>query len=325
MNDGDISLWSNKVIAEIRKEIIGQNKLIERLLIALICNQHLLIEGVPGVAKTLTVNSLAKALQLEFNRIQFTPDLLPSDLMGTLIYNPGNGTFTPRKGPIFANLILADEINRAPAKVQSALLESMQEHQVTIGDSTLKLEMPFIVLATQNPIDQDGTYPLPEAQIDRFMMKVLVDYPNHDEEFAILDRHSVSYKGEGIKAVSSKEELALLSQKADQVFLEDTVKHYIVDIVHATRKPSHYGLKLDNYIHFGASPRAVIALAQAARAYALIQGRDWAGAEDVREVAPDVLRHRIQISYEALAEEKNVDSLLDEILTTVKLGKIPKG
>lgn len=325
MNDGDISLWSNKVIAEIRKEIIGQNKLIERLLIALICNQHLLIEGVPGVAKTLTVNSLAKALQLEFNRIQFTPDLLPSDLMGTLIYNPGNGTFTPRKGPIFANLILADEINRAPAKVQSALLESMQEHQVTIGDSTLELETPFIVLATQNPIDQDGTYPLPEAQIDRFMMKVLVDYPNHDEEFAILDRHSVAYKGESIKPVSSKEELALLSQKADHVFLEDTIKHYIVDIVHATRKPSNYGIKLDNYIHFGASPRAVIALAQAARAYALIQGRDWAGAEDVREVAHDVLRHRIQISYEALAEEKNVDSLLDEILTTVKLGKAQRG
>jgi len=313
------SEWIEKVSLEMGKQVIGQKKMIERLMIALLCNQHILIEGVPGIAKTLTVNSLASALSLKFSRIQFTPDLLPSDLVGTLIYNPSDGTFSPRKGPVFANLILADEINRAPAKVQSALLECMQEKQVTIGDKTFKMDRPFMVMATQNPIDQEGTYPLPEAQIDRFMMKVLVDYPDSDDEFEILNRHASIEEPPAIKSVSSAKEIKKLSDAVDSVFLDDKIKNYIVDIVQATRKPSKYGLNLDSLITFGASPRAVIALAQASRAYALLQGRDWAGAEDVREVAYDVLRHRIMVSYEALAEEKSSDYIITEILNSVKI------
>lgn len=321
MSDFSTVSWSNLVVSQIKKEIIGQDKLIQRLLIGLICNQHILIEGVPGVAKTLTVNALAKSLALSFNRIQFTPDLLPSDLIGTLIYNPSTGIFSPKKGPLFTNIVLADEINRAPAKVQSALLEAMQERQVTIGDKTFPLDTPFMVLATQNPIDQEGTYPLPEAQIDRFMMKVHVDYPSHDEEFEILNRHSLQNSGVTINAVSSKEDLITLSKLVDEVFIDDTIKHYIVDIVSATRKPSQFGLKFDNYITFGASPRGVIAMAKAARAYALLQGRDWVGAEDVREIAVDVLAHRIQVSYEALAEEITANSLIHKIVNYIKLGK----
>ena len=321
MSDFSTVSWSNLVVSQIKKEIIGQDKLIQRLLIGLICNQHILIEGVPGVAKTLTVNALAKSLALSFNRIQFTPDLLPSDLIGTLIYNPSTGIFSPKKGPLFTNIVLADEINRAPAKVQSALLEAMQERQVTIGDKTFPLDTPFMVLATQNPIDQEGTYPLPEAQIDRFMMKVHVDYPSHDEEFEILNRHSLQNSSVTINAVSSKEDLITLSKLVDEVFIDDTIKHYIVDIVSATRKPSQFGLKFDNYITFGASPRGVIAMAKAARAYALLQGRDWVGAEDVREIAVDVLAHRIQVSYEALAEEITANSLIHKIVNYIKLGK----
>lgn len=319
MAENSTALWMEKLSGEIKKQVIGQEKMIERLMIALICNQHVLIEGVPGIAKTLTVNSLASALSLQFSRIQFTPDLLPSDLLGTLIYNPGDATFTPRKGPVFANLVLADEINRAPAKVQSALLECMQEKQVTIGDRTFPMEPPFMVMATQNPIDQEGTYPLPEAQVDRFMMKILVDYPAADEEFEILNRHASTAPVSPIKAVSSMEEISELSKEVDRVFLDDRIKKYIVDLVQATRKPSEFGLKLDSLITFGASPRAVISLAQAARAYALLQGRDWAGAEDVREVAHDVLRHRIMLSYEALAEEKTADSIITDILNQVKI------
>ena len=321
MSDFSAVAWSSNVVSQIKKEIIGQDKLIERLLIGLMCNQHILIEGVPGVAKTLTVNTLAKTLSLSFNRIQFTPDLLPSDLIGTLIYNPTTGVFSPKLGPLFANIILADEINRAPAKVQSALLEAMQERQITIGDKTFPLDRPFMVLATQNPIDQEGTYPLPEAQIDRFMMKVHVDYPTHEEEVEILNRHSLDSSKEAVSAVSSKEDLAKLSALVDEVFIDETVKHYIVDIVSATRKPSQFGLKLDNYISFGSSPRGVIALAKAARAYALLQGRNWVGAEDVREVAVDVLSHRLQVSYEALAEEITSTSLINKIINYIKLGK----
>ena len=313
--------WINKVSNEMGKQVIGQKKMIERMMIALLCNQHILIEGVPGIAKTLTVNSLASALSLQFSRIQFTPDLLPSDLVGTLIYNPSNGTFTPRKGPVFANLILADEINRAPAKVQSALLECMQEKQVTIGDKTFKMDRPFMVMATQNPIDQEGTYPLPEAQIDRFMMKIIVDYPSKDDEFEILNRHSTIEQPEKISSVSSVKEIEKLSKAVDSVYLDDKIKKYIVDLVQATRKPSKYGIDIDSLITFGASPRAVISLAQASRAYALIQGRDWAGAEDVREVAYDVLRHRIMVSYEALAEEKTADYIITEILNNIKIQK----
>ncbi len=319
MSEQVVASWVEKVMNEVRKEVIGQNKLIERMMIALMCNGHLLIEGVPGVAKTLTVNSLAKALSLNFSRIQFTPDLLPSDLIGTLIYDPKTSSFTPRKGPIFANLILADEINRAPAKVQSALLECMQERQVTIGDQTFKLEKPFMVMATQNPIDQEGTYPLPEAQVDRFMMKVHVGYPEIEEALEILNRHSQIQSTDTIKAVSNSKEILAFSSLIDDIFMDDKIKHYIVDLVEATRKPSQFGCKIDQFIQFGASPRAVISLAQAAKAYALLQGKDWAGAEDVREIAKDVLGHRIMLSYEALAEGKNINQLLDEILSSVKI------
>lgn len=313
--------WSEAVTAQIKKSVIGQDKLIERLLIGLICNGHILIEGVPGVAKTLTVTTLAKTLSLCFNRIQFTPDLLPSDLIGTLIYNPATASFSVKKGPLFANLILADEINRAPAKVQSALLEAMQERQITIGDNSYKLEKPFMVLATQNPIDQEGTYSLPEAQVDRFMMKVIVDYPTHSEEVEILNRHSSLTNQISINTVSDKNFISNLSAALDSVFIDDLLKNYIVDIVSATRKPSDFGLKIDNYISYGASPRAVIALALASKAYALLQGRDWVGAEDIKEVAYDVLRHRIGISYEALAEEITSDIIIGKILNTIKLSK----
>lgn len=309
----EMAAWVNRVMAEIRKEVVGQNRLIERLFIALLCNQHLLIEGVPGVAKTLTVNALAKALSLQFSRIQFTPDLLPSDLVGTLIYDPKSSSFTPKKGPVFANLILADEINRAPAKVQSALLECMQERQVTLGDHTFLLDRPFMVLATQNPIEQEGTYPLPEAQVDRFMMKVKVDYPTAEEALDILNRHSSVEPLPDLQPVATQQEIRHFSSWVDLVFMEETIKRYIVRLVEATRDPKN------PYIQFGASPRAVIALTQAAKAYALLHGRDWTGAEDVTEVAKEVLGHRLILTYEALAEGKTADMLLDELIRRVKL------
>jgi MoxR-like ATPase len=297
------------VAAEMARVIVGQGGLVERMLIGLLCNGHVLLEGVPGLAKTLTVKTLAQTVGLKFNRIQFTPDLLPADLIGTLIYNPQNGTFTPKRGPIFANLILADEINRAPAKVQSALLEAMQEHQVTIGDHTYPLEEPFLVMATQNPIDQEGTYALPEAQVDRFMLKVMVSYPSKEEERAILERMTQSSPDLTVKKVMSPPELLAARAVVDAVYVDVKIRAYILDLVRATRDPSAYGLDLKHLIQFGASPRAAIAMGMAAKAHACLQGRGYVVPQDVKSIGMDVLRHRIIPSYEAEAESLTAEDI----------------
>ena len=309
------------LIARVREEIhtviVGQEELIDRLLMALLCNQHVLIEGVPGLAKTLTVNTLAQMIQASFKRIQFTPDLLPADVIGTLIYNPKSGEFSIRKGPIFAHIILADEINRAPAKVQSALLEAMQERQVTIGDETFPLDDPFLVLATQNPIEQEGTYPLPEAQVDRFMFKVLVDYPTKDQEQKILKRMARS-KGEmEVSPILQPSDILRLRDLADGVYLDEKLETYIVDLVEATRNPADYGMKIGPLIRYGASPRATIFLAMASRAHAMIQARGYVTPQDVKSVAKDILRHRVILTYEAEAEEKTSEDIINEILASV--------
>ena len=309
------------LIARVREEIhtviVGQEELIDRLLMALLCNQHVLIEGVPGLAKTLTVNTLAQMIQASFKRIQFTPDLLPADVIGTLIYNPKSGEFSIRKGPIFAHIILADEINRAPAKVQSALLEAMQERQVTIGDETFPLDDPFLVLATQNPIEQEGTYPLPEAQVDRFMFKVLVDYPTKDQEQKILKRMARS-KGEiEVSPILQPSDILRLRDLSDGVYLDEKLETYIVDLVEATRNPADYGMKIGPLIRYGASPRATIFLAMASRAHAMIQARGYVTPQDVKSVAKDVLRHRVILTYEAEAEEKTSEDIINEILASV--------
>ena len=275
---------------------------------------HILLEGVPGLAKTLAVRTVAKALQLDFRRIQFTPDLLPADVVGTQIYNPRTGDFSVKRGPVFANVVLADEINRAPAKVQSALLEAMQERQVTIGDQTYELPQPFIVLATQNPIEQEGTYPLPEAQVDRFMMKVIVDYPNRAEELTILDRMGTLEPKLDVRPVLAAAELTELRRAVDSIYVDEKVKAYIVDLVQATRKPGEYGLELTGLIQYGASPRATIALVRAARAQAFLDGRGYVTPQDVKSAAPDILRHRLLVSYEAEAEELKPEDLLNRIL-----------
>ena len=299
---------------EVEKVVVGQRPLIDRLVIGLLTDGHILLEGVPGLAKTLAVRTVARALQLDFRRIQFTPDLLPADVIGTQIYNPRSGEFSVKRGPVFAHVVLADEINRAPAKVQSALLEAMQERQVTIGDTTYPLPQPFIVLATQNPIEQEGTYPLPEAQVDRFMLKVLVDYPNRAEELAILDRMGSIAPRDDVQAVLSPTELADLRQAVDAIYVDDKVKGYLVDLVHATRRPAEYGLELTGLIQYGASPRATIALVRAARAHAFLDGRGYVTPQDVKTSAPDVLRHRLLVSYEAEAEELKGEDLLKRIL-----------
>ena len=309
------------LIARVREEIhtviVGQEELIDRLLMALLCNQHVLIEGVPGLAKTLTVNTLAQMIQASFKRIQFTPDLLPADVIGTLIYNPKSGEFSIRKGPIFAHIILADEINRAPAKVQSALLEAMQERQVTIGDETFPLDDPFLVLATQNPIEQEGTYPLPEAQVDRFMFKVLVDYPTKDQEQKILKRMARS-KGEiEVSPILQPSDILRLRDLSDGVYLDEKLETYIVDLVEATRNPADYGMQIGPLIRYGASPRATIFLAMASRAHAMIQARGYVTPQDVKSVAKDVLRHRVILTYEAEAEEKTSEDIINEILASV--------
>ncbi len=309
------------LIARVREEIhtviVGQEELIDRLLMALLCNQHVLIEGVPGLAKTLTVNTLAQMIQASFKRIQFTPDLLPADVIGTLIYNPKSGEFSIRKGPIFAHIILADEINRAPAKVQSALLEAMQERQVTIGDETFPLDDPFLVLATQNPIEQEGTYPLPEAQVDRFMFKVLVDYPTKDQEQKILKRMARS-KGEiEVSPILQPSDILRLRDLSDGVYLDEKLETYIVDLVEATRNPADYGMKIGPLIRYGASPRATIFLAMASRAHAMIQARGYVTPQDVKSVAKDILRHRVILTYEAEAEEKTSEDIINEILASV--------
>jgi MoxR-like ATPase len=302
---------------ELENVIVGQTELIDRLLIGLLCNAHLLIEGVPGLAKTLAVTTLAAALDATFRRIQFTPDLLPADLIGTLVYNPGDASFSTRRGPIFANIILADEINRAPAKVQSALLEAMQERQVTIGDTSYPLDDPFMVLATQNPIEQEGTYPLPEAQVDRFMLKVVVSYPSRDQELQILRRMARVSAAAAVKPVLDAAEFARLRALCDQIYMDEKIEEYIVDLIHATREPAEYGLEIRDLIQYGASPRATIYLTRAARAHALLQGRGYVTPQDVKTMAPDVLRHRVVVTYEAEAEERTADNLVATILDGV--------
>jgi MoxR-like ATPase len=303
--------------SEIGKVIVGQGYLVDRLIIGLLANGHLLLEGVPGLAKTLSVKTLATAIRTSFQRIQFTPDLLPADLTGTQIYNPKEGIFTTRKGPLFANLILADEINRAPAKVQSALLEAMQERQVTIGQETFKLPEPFLVLATQNPIEQEGTYPLPEAQVDRFMLKLKVTYPSIEEERRILDAMAVTNANTSVRPVVEPAAILEARKVVDEVYVDDKIKDYILSIVFSTREPEKYKLDIKPYIRYGASPRATIFLTVASRAHAFLQGRGYVTPQDVKSIAPDVLRHRILVSYEAEAEELNSDAIVGKILSTL--------
>ncbi|MCA9038130.1 MAG: MoxR family ATPase [Planctomycetaceae bacterium] len=302
---------------ELRKAVIGQEDMISRLMIGLLTGGHVLLEGVPGLAKTTAITALSKALSISFQRIQFTPDLLPADLLGTMIYVPSDGTFKTRKGPIFANLILADEINRAPSKVQSALLEAMQEKQVTIGDETFVLEKPFLVLATQNPIEQEGTYPLPEAQVDRFMLKVRMTYPRPEEERKVLDM-ALDDVSRPINAVLKPEEIFSMQEVVRMIYIDDQVKDYIVNVVRATREPLAFGLKsVAPLIDFGASPRATIFLGVAARAIAFLNGRAYVTPQDVKDIAYDVLRHRVILTYEAEAEQRTSEDVIRELLTAV--------
>ena len=313
------SLLVDRIFQEMDRVIVGQRYMVERLLIGLFCNGHILLEGVPGLAKTLTVSTLAKIVDASFKRIQFTPDLLPADLTGTTIYNQHQGVFIPKKGPVFANLILADEINRAPAKVQSALLECMQERQVTIGDETYRLEDPFLVMATQNPIEQEGTYPLPEAQVDRFMLKVKVDYPTRDEERLILDRMADAGETELARTVGI-EEILRLREVVELIYIDDKIKDYVVDLIQATRDPARYGLdEMGPLIEYGASPRATIFLARAARAHAFIQRRGYVTPEDIKAVGGDVLRHRIRTSYEAEAEEIDTEQIVQQLFDHIEV------
>jgi len=311
------SAFVDLLTIEMGKVIVGQKQLVENLLIGLLAGGHILLEGVPGLAKTLAINTLAQAVDAKFSRIQFTPDLLPADLTGTLIYSQKDGRFEVHKGPVFANFVLADEINRSPAKVQSALLEAMQEHQVTIGEETFHLPEPFLVMATQNPIEQEGTYPLPEAQVDRFMLKVVVGYPKKDEERQIIRMNNL---GEFPKAspVVKPEDIVRARSVVRDVYMDEKIERYIVDIVYATRTPEDYGLKgVGNLISFGASPRASISLSLAAKAYAFIKRRGYVIPEDVRAVCPEVLRHRIGLTYEAEAENVTTDNLVSEVLNAV--------
>jgi len=313
------SAFVRSLTGQLEKVIVGQKYMLERLLVGLLSNGHILIEGVPGLAKTLTVTTLAQAVKASFRRLQFTPDLLPADLIGTQIYQPQNGSFVPKKGPIFANIILADEINRAPAKVQSALLEAMQEHQVTIGDETFRLPEPFLVLATQNPIEQEGTYPLPEAQVDRFMLKLKITYPNKEDERKILDRMAETNKQFDVEPVISPEEILEVREVVNDIYIDDKIKDYIVDIVDATRRPGEYGLELGNLISYGASPRATIYLTVAAKAYAFVQGRGYVTPQDVKSIGMDVLRHRVIVSYEAEAEEKASEDIIQELFDNIQV------
>jgi len=308
------SAWVTPLRSEIARVIVGQRHLVDRLLVALLTNGHVLLEGVPGLAKTLALKTLASAVDVQFKRLQFTPDMLPADIVGTMIYNPQDGGFRTKHGPIFSNLILADEINRAPAKVQSALLEAMQERQVTIGDETYPLPNPFLVLATQNPLEQEGTYPLPEAQIDRFMMKVLVNYPNRAEERAILDAMATSAPVQSVRPVVSAAQILEARHVVNAMYVDDKIRDYIVDLVLATRPPAAKALKIDGYIQTGASPRATINLALAARAAAFLNGRHYVTPQDVKNVAMDVLRHRVSVTYEAEAENVSSEDVILKIL-----------
>lgn len=307
------SQWISPLQQELSRVIIGQKYLVDRLLIGLLTNGHVLLEGVPGLAKTLTVKTLAATIKTGFQRLQFTPDLLPADLIGTLIYSPQDGKFTTKLGPIFSNLILADEINRAPAKVQSALLEAMQERQITIGDTTYKLPDPFLVLATQNPLEQEGTYQLPEAQLDRFMLKLSVGYPTKAEERKILDLMGTSTPKLDVEPVIDPSEVIKAREIVNEIYVDDRVKDYIVDVVFATRQPNGYKLPLDGMIRWGASPRATIALTLAAKANAFLHGRGFVTPQDVKTIGTDVLRHRISVSYEAEAEEVTSENIVQKI------------
>ncbi|HEX3625828.1 MAG TPA: MoxR family ATPase [Verrucomicrobiae bacterium] len=313
----EVSAWIQKLRAEIGRVIVGQEALVERLLVGLLANGHVLLEGVPGLAKTLSVRTLAAAVQATFHRIQFTPDLLPADIIGTLIYNPQDGQYKATRGPVFANFVLADEINRAPAKVQSALLEAMQERQVTLGGETMRLPSPFLVLATENPIDQEGTYPLPEAQVDRFMFKVMLDYPSEQEERKILDRMAFTSPEAATQAVVSLDQILQARKLVDQIHVDEKIRDYIVKIVMATRRPQEFKLDLKHFIQFGASPRATIYLTLASKAWALLKGRDYVTPEDVKSIGPDVLRHRIILTYEAEAQTVSSDAIVKQVLNTV--------
>ena len=307
------------LLLEMDKVIIGQKKMSERLLIALLSNGHVLLEGLPGLAKTLAISTLSNTISAQFSRLQFTPDLLPADIIGTQIYSPKNETFDIKKGPIFANLILADEINRAPAKVQSALLEAMQERQITIGNKSFQLEEPFLVMATQNPVEQEGTYPLPEAQVDRFMLKVKINYPKKDEEKIIM-RNNLSKKFPKANTVLKKDDILRARDLVKEIYMDEKIEQYIIDIVFATRNPEDYGLgKLKNMISYGGSPRATINLAAAAKSYAFIKRRGYVIPEDVRNLCFDVLRHRIGLTYEAEAENLSTDDIITEILNSVEI------
>jgi len=330
MTDANIAAINEKVskeasfieaiTMEMEKVIVGQKYLIERLLVCLIANGHVLIEGVPGLAKTLAVSTLSSIIQAKFQRLQFTPDMLPADLIGTLIYDQGTGKFKVKKGPIFANIILADEINRSPAKVQSALLEAMQERQITIGEETLKLDDPFLVLATQNPVEQEGTYPLPEAQVDRFMMKVKITYPSKEEELKILKRMAVTENKISVNQIISLQDIIRVRTIVDEIYMDEKIERYIVDIVEATRNPEAYGIKdLKGLLQYGASPRATINLAIASKAYAFIQKRGYVTPQDVKSIGMDILRHRVRISYEAEAEEKTSEDIVQRIFDEVEV------
>ncbi|WP_028973620.1 AAA family ATPase [Spirochaeta cellobiosiphila] len=309
----------DNIIREMSDRIIGQEKLIKNLMIVLICGQHVLIEGVPGVAKTLTVKTLSSLVGGGYGRIQFTPDLLPADIIGTQIYSPQHEDFFPKKGPIFTNIILADEINRSPAKVQSALLEAMEERQVTIGEDTFDLDLPFMVMATQNPIDQDGTYPLPEAQVDRFMMKLIVNYPQKDHELQILRRRGKKNIDDSIKPVASFDDILQISKLIDEIYIDVSLEEYIVDIVQCTRHSDFYDSKMKDYIDYGVSPRATINLVLASKANALMSGRTYVIPNDVIEVSKPILRHRLVLSYEALAKEINSDEIIDSIIKIIPI------
>jgi MoxR-like ATPase len=309
----------NKIRAEVGKIIVGQKKIIDRLLIGLMTGGHLLIEGVPGLAKTMAIKTLSQAMNVSYKRIQFTPDLLPADLIGTLIYDQSSQSFTPKLGPIFANFVLADEINRAPAKVQSALLEAMQEKQVTIGDTSYPLEAPFLVLATQNPLEQEGTYPLPEAQIDRFLLKVLITYPERDEERLIINRMTES-ELPSVNPVLKAEDIRRIQDITRQIYTSDKIKEYVLDIIQASRNPGVWKLdELQHMISYGASPRASLALIESAKAHAFLSERGYVTPEDIKAIAKDVLRHRIVLSFEAQAEELSTDQVVERILTEIEV------
>jgi MoxR-like ATPase len=315
----DLRAGLGPLYTEMAKVIVGQKVMVDRLLIGLLTGGHVLLEGVPGLAKTLAVRTLAQSLRLSFQRIQFTPDLLPADVIGTQIYNPRSGEFSIKKGPVFANLVLADEVNRAPAKVQSALLEAMQEKQVTIGDTSYPLEQPFLVMATQNPIEQEGTYPLPEAQVDRFMLKLKLTYPTKDEELDILNRMAAVEPNLTVDPVLSPADIFELRTAIDQIYVDDKIKRYIVDIVHATRRPPEFGLDIAQYIQYGASPRATIYLTRAAKGHAFLESRGYVTPQDIKSMGFDVLRHRVAVTYEAEAEDITSEQLLQRIFDHLKV------